>query len=114
MPLYRTCDLRRYSDAGPVPRPLSVGAGVAVMLLCLQNGQRLVAPEDDRAETVFTVLGGTGTIREGDELHDVVVGDVVHVQAGTHKALIAGVGTFAVLGVRRMRGRAGGADDAAA
>lgn len=113
MPLYRTCDLRRYSDAGPVPRPLSVGNGVAVMLLCLQNEQQLVAPDDDRAETVFTVLGGSGTIREGDETHEVSVGDVVHVQAGTAKALIAGVGTFTVLGLRRMRGRGEGADSAA-
>lgn len=84
------------------------------MLLCLQNEQRLVAPDDDRAETVFTVLGGTGTIKEGDEMHDVTVGDVVHVLAGTPKALIAGAGTFTVLGIRRMRGRSAGADDAAA
>ena len=58
----------------------------------------------DVAETVFTVLGGTGTITEGRELHAVSEGDVVHVQAGTPKSLIAGVGTFTVLGVRRMRG----------
>jgi len=113
MPLYRTSDLQRYSDAGPVPRPLSVGNGVAVMLLCLQDEQQLVAPDDDRAETVFTVLGGTGTIREGDESHTVTVGDVVHVQAGTAKSLIAAEGTFTVLGVRRMRGRTEGATGAA-
>lgn len=113
MPLYRTCDLRRYSDAGPVPRPLSVGNGVAVMLLCLQNEQRLVAPDDDRAETVFTVLGGTGIIREGEDVHEVSVGDVVHVQAGTAKSLVAGPATFTVLGVRRMRGRAEEATGAA-
>ena len=113
MALFRTCDLRRYSDAGPVPRPLSVGNGVAVMLLCLQNEQRLIAPDDDRAETVFTVLGGSGLIREGEDLHQVAVGHVVHVKAGTAKSLIAGAGTFTVLGIRRMRGRAEGADDAA-
>lgn len=113
MALYRTGDLRRYSDAGPVPRPLSVGNGVAVMLLCLQNEQRLVAPDDDRAETVFTVLEGTGVIREGDVRHQVTEGDVVHVQAGTPKALIAAAGTFTVLGIRRMRGRTAEADSAA-
>lgn len=105
MPLYRTGELRRYSDRGPVPRPLSVGKGVAVMLVCLQDAQQLVAPDDDRAETVFTVLDGTGSIREGDEVHEVAAGDVVHVQAGVPKALIAGEGTFTVLGLRRMRGR---------
>lgn len=106
MPLFRTADLRRYSDAGPVPRPLSVGKGVAVMLLCLKDSQQLVAPDDDRAETVFTVLEGVGTVREGEELHAVQAGDVVHVKAGVPKALIAGDGTFTVLGLRRMRSRA--------
>jgi len=113
MALYRTGDLRRYSDAGPVPRPLSVGNGVAVMLLCLQNEQRLIAPDDDGAETVFTVLGGSGAIREGDDVHEVAVGDVVHVRAGTTKALMAHEGTFTVLGIRRMRGRSEEAADAA-
>lgn len=113
MPLFRTNDLRRYSEAGPVPRPLSVGKGVAVMLLCLQDSQQLVAPDDDRAETVFTVLDGKGTVREGDELHEVGPGDVVHVKAGVPKALIAGDGTFTVLGLRRMRSHSEESDSAA-
>lgn len=102
MPLIRALELQRFSDRGPVPRPVSMGDGVAVMLLCLQNGQQLVAPDNDAAETVFTVISGSGQVREGDEVHQVSVGDVVHVMARVPKSLEAGEGTFTVLGVRRM------------
>jgi hypothetical protein len=37
----------RYSERGPVPRPLHMGEGMVVMLLCLQKGQELIAPEND-------------------------------------------------------------------
>jgi len=104
MPLMRTSEGRLFSQAGPVPRPLSVGDGLAAMLLCLQDGQRLQAPESDDAETVFTVLDGTGFVTDGDERFAVAQGDVVHVLPGRSKALEAGDGRFTVLGVRRMGG----------
>ena len=98
-------ELRRFSEHGPVPRPVSMGSGMAVMLLCLRSGQSLVAPQGDEAETVFTVLDGEGQVREGEALHTVAAGDVVHVLPGEDKALIAGAGTFTVLGVRRLERR---------
>jgi quercetin dioxygenase-like cupin family protein len=104
VPLTRTTEHARFSDAGPVPRPLSMGERMVAMLLCLQHGQQLVAPEGDGAETIFTVLEGTGHVREGDERHAVRAGDVVHVLPGTRKALEAGDGTLLVLGVRAMGG----------
>lgn len=104
MPLSRPLRKRRFSEAGPVPRPLSVGDGLAAMLLCLQDGQRLQAPEGDVAETVFTVLDGAGFVQDGDERFEVSVGDVVHVLPGRSKALEAATGTFTVLGVRRLAG----------
>lgn len=104
MPLSRPLEGRRFSEAGPVPRPLSVGDGLAAMLLCLQHGQRLQAPEGDDAETVFTVLDGAGFVVDGDERFDVVTGDVVHVLPGRSKVLEAAAGTFTVLGVRRLTG----------
>lgn len=102
MPLIRSRELQRFSDRGPVPRPVSMGDGVAVMLLCLQSGQRIVAPENDAAETVFTVVEGSGVVHEGPEAHDVGVGDTVHVMPGVPKSLEAGAGTFTVIGVRRL------------
>lgn len=104
MPLSRTAEGRRFSDAGPVPRPLSVGDGLAAMLLCLRDGQQLRAPEGDDAETVFTVLEGAGFVQDGDECFAVAAGDVVHVLPGRRKALEAAGGTFTVLGVRRLAG----------
>ncbi len=82
-----------------------MGDGIAVMLLCLQNGQKIIAPEGDVTETVFTVLEGSGFIREDAERHAVSVGDVVHILPGSKKALIAGDGTFTVLGTRRLKGK---------
>lgn len=105
MPLMNALSQQRFSARGPVPRPLNVGTGLAVMLLCLQNDQSLVAPSDDAAETVFTVIAGRGVIREGDEEHQVNSGDVVHVPSGTPKALLAQGEQFVVLGVRRMADR---------
>lgn len=105
MPLTRTTEARRFSQAGPVPRPLSVGEGLAAMLLCLQDGQRIEAPESDGGETVFTVLDGSGIVSDGDERFAVAAGDVVHVLPGRSKALEAGRGRFTVLGVRRLAGR---------
>jgi len=107
MPLTRTQEQARFSDAGPVPRPLSLGERMVAMLLCLQDGQRLVAPESDGAETIFTVLQGEGHVREGAERHAVRVGDVVHVLPGTAKALEAGTGKLVVLGVRALGGKHG-------
>lgn len=105
MPLLKPLDQRRFSEHGPVPRPLSMGDGLAVMLLCLQSGQSLVAPQGDGAETVFTVLDGEGSVKEGSETHSVRTGDVVHVMPGEDKSLIAGEGRFTVLGVRRLAER---------
>lgn len=110
MPLIRPLEQTRYSGRGPVPRPLKLGEGLVTMLLCLQNGQEIVAPETDRTETVFTVLDGQGFIREDDERHPVTAGDVVHILSGSGKALIAGAGTFAVLGIRRLKGATGDED----
>ncbi|MEJ2291268.1 MAG: hypothetical protein P8Y13_08530 [Deinococcales bacterium] len=107
MPLSHALEARRFSNAGPVPQPLSVGEGLAAMLLCLQRGQRLQAPESDEAETVFTVLAGVGAVIDGEERFEVRAGDVVHVLPGRVKALEAGDGTFTVLGVRRLGGRRG-------
>lgn len=105
MPLTRALEGRRFSRAGPVPRPLSVGEGLAAMLLCLQDGQRLQAPESDDAETVFTVLDGSGYVTDGGERFAVAAGDVVHVLPGRCKALEAGEGRLTVVGVRRLAGR---------
>ncbi|HLR45763.1 MAG TPA: hypothetical protein VK092_01290 [Deinococcales bacterium] len=106
MPLLKPLDHARYSERGPVPRPLNVGPGLAIMLLCLQKGQELVAPEDDRTETVFTVLEGDGFVTDGDERHAVTAGDVVHILPDSAKVLTAGEGTFTVLGTRRLKGKA--------
>ncbi len=105
MPLIQPLEQLRFSEHGPVPRPVSMGTGLAVMLLCLQAGQSLVAPQGDDAETVFTVLEGEGSVREGGVTHAVTAGDVVHVLPGDDKSLIAGEGRFAVLGVRRLAER---------
>lgn len=102
MALYKTSEVARFSERGPVPRPLKVGEHMAVMLLCLQSHQEIVAPENDAAETIFTVLAGSGTIREGEQVHDVGPGDVVYMPPGTRKALRAGEGTFTVVGVRQL------------
>lgn len=104
MPLSRALESRHFSEAGPVPHPLSVGEGLAAMLLCLQHGQRLEAPAGDDAETVFTVLDGEGTVIDNQERFSVRRGDVVHVLRGHTKVLEAGAGPFAVLGVRRLGG----------
>ena len=105
MALLKPLDQRRFSEHGPVPRPLSMGDGLAVMLLCLQSGQSLVAPQGDDAETVFTILDGEGSVKEGPATHPVRTGDVVHVMPGDDKSLIAGDGRFTVLGVRRLAER---------
>lgn len=102
MALYKTGELARFSERGPVPRPLVVGDHMAVMLLCLQKHQEIKAPESDAAETVFMVVSGTGTVRENDEVHQVGPGDVVHLPPGTRKALQAGEDTFTVIGVRQL------------
>lgn len=104
MPLIKPMEHARYSERGPVPRPLHMGEGMVVMLLCLQNGQEIIAPENDLTETIFTVLEGSGFIQEGDQRHTVGPGDVVHIMPGSTKALIAGEGAFAVLGTRRLAG----------
>jgi len=104
VPLLKPLELTRFSERGPVPRPLHMGEGMVLMLLCLQKGQELVAPEGDTTETVFTVLDGEGFVREGDQTHAVRAGDVVHVMPGSPKALVAGEGTFTVLGTRRLNG----------
>lgn len=105
MPLIHALGRARFLDDGPFPQPLHVGERQALMLLCLQNGQRLQAPPDDTAETIFVVLDGEGTVEEGDEHHAVVSGDVTHVPPGATKALVAGAGTFTVLGVRSLARR---------
>ena len=55
MPLLKPLTQVRYSERGPVPRPLNMGEGMVVMLLCLQDHQELIAPENDLTETIFTV-----------------------------------------------------------
>ncbi|MCC6309319.1 MAG: cupin domain-containing protein [Trueperaceae bacterium] len=102
MALFKTEGLARFSERGPVPRPLIVGDNMAVMLLCLQKHQEIKAPENDAAETVFTVVSGSGTVRENDETHRVGPGDVVYLPPGTRKALQAGEGAFTVIGVRQL------------
>jgi len=106
VPLVKALEQRRFSEHGPVPRPVSMGRGLAVMLLCLQAGQTIVAPPGDEAETVFTVLDGEGLVREGATSHAVGPGDVVHVMPGEDKALVAVAGRFTVVGVRRLERRA--------
>ncbi len=95
----------RFSDAGPLPQVVHVGQGLVSMLICLAAGQEVRSPAEDVAETVFTVLSGCGRVVEGGETHTVVVGDVVHVPAGSAKALLADE-ALAVLGVRRLGGAA--------
>lgn len=107
MPLIRTGERVRFLDGGPYPQALQVGDRQAVMLLCLKDGQEIVAPDGDAAETTFVVIGGGGFVVEGEERHAVEAGDVVHVPQGSAKALRAGAGTFTVLGVRALRGEAG-------
>lgn len=106
MALIHTCTRKSFSDAGPSLQVLSVGQHFAVTLLCLQKGQELAASEGDVAETIFSVISGKGTVLEGEARHEVEVGDVVHILLGQPKVLIAGDGTFAVLGVRHLRRRA--------
>lgn len=105
MPLLAPMENARYSERGPVPKVLSMGDGLVVMLLCLQKGQELIAPENDATETVFTVLEGDGWIVEGGERHHAPAGSVVHILPGSTKALLAGEGTFTVLGTRRLKGK---------
>lgn len=105
MAVIRTSEKKRFSESGPVPKPVKVGDGLATMLLCLQKGQKIEAPDGDDAETVFTVLEGDGFITDGDERASVASGDVVHILPGMKKILEAGAGTFMVLGVRRLGGR---------
>jgi quercetin dioxygenase-like cupin family protein len=107
VPLIRTSERARFLETGPYPQPVQVGERQALMLLCLQAGQELVAPAGDGAETTFVVLGGDGWVVEGDLRHAVREGDVVHVAPGAAKALRAGEGTFTVLGVRSMAGAGG-------
>ncbi len=105
MPLLEPLEMTRYSEHGPVPRPLSMGDGLAIMLLCLQDGQELVAPAGDMTETVFTVLAGSGFVQEDEERFVVTAGSVVHILPGSRKALLAAEGTFTVLGIRRLKGK---------
>lgn len=105
MPLLHPEEHIKFSERGPVPRPLHMGPGLVVMLLCLQNGQELIAPKDDHTETIFTVFRGDGFIQEDDARHPVAEGDVVHILPGSAKALIAGDGEFVVLGTRRLKGK---------
>lgn len=100
-------DRRAFLEAGPYPQALHVGDTQAVMLLCLQAGQELRAPEGDANATTFVVLEGEGRIEEGEVRHAVHTGDVVHVATGQTKALVAGAGTFTVLGVRSLTGSPG-------
>lgn len=95
---------RAFLKEGPYPQALHVGDAQAVMLLCLQERQELRAPESDANATTFVVLDGDGSVIEGEERHTVETGDVVHVASGKSKALIAGAGTFTVLGVRSLTG----------
>lgn len=105
MPLLKPLEAQRFSEHGPLPQALSVGENLAVMLLCLQSGQELTAPEGDTSETLFHVLEGEGTVRDGDEHHPVQANGTVHVMPGSSKALVAGEGTLTVMGVRHLRGR---------
>lgn len=105
MPLIHALARRAFSERGPRPQALHVGENQAVMLLCLQDGQELRAPEGDTGETTFAVLEGEGSVIEGEDHHAVTVGDVVHVAPGITKALVAGAGTMTVLGVRHLAGR---------
>lgn len=105
MPLMHALEHQRFSEVGPLPQVLNMGDTFAVMLLCLQTGQELRAPESDDAETLFCVLSGAGTILEGDSEHSTKVGNVVHIPPGVSKALIAPEGNFIVLGVRALKGR---------
>lgn len=102
MPLLKPLEAQRFSDAGPLPQALSVGENLAVMLLCLQAGQELVAPEGDAAETLFHVIDGSGWVLDGDQRHPVQACDTVHVMPGHGKALVAGEGALTVMGVRHM------------
>lgn len=102
MPLVRALQKLRFSEKGPLPQVLHLSDAFAVMLLCLQSGQALRAPESDAAETIFCVLAGDGFIEEGGERHPVSVGDVVIIPTATTKALIASEGTMSVLGVRHL------------
>lgn len=103
MPLLKPLEAQRFSEHGPLPQALSVGTNLAVMLLCLQSGHELVAPEGDASETVFHVLDGEGFVRDGDALHSVRANDAVHVLPGSRKALVAGEGALTVMGVRHLQ-----------
>ncbi len=52
-----------------------------------------------------SVLEGNGWIAEGGERHAARAGSVVHILPGSTKALLAGEGTFTVLGTRRLKGK---------
>lgn len=105
MPLIKALERRKFLPNSPAPQVLNMGTNLASMLLCLQNGQTLEAPSSDTSETLFCVLAGSGFVREGAEEHAVETGDVVHVEPGASKALIAGDGELSVLGVRYLTGR---------
>lgn len=107
MSLLKPLERQRFSPRGPVPQALSVGENLAVMLLCLEAGQELVAPEGDAAETLFHVLEGEGFVRDGDARHAVRAFDTVHIAPGTPKSLVAGGVPLTVMGVRHMSGGGG-------
>lgn len=96
---------RKFLDAGPRSQLLSLRQGLAVMLLSLKDHQKLRAPDEDTAKTVFTVLSGTGFVQEGDTRHVVQLGKVVHVLPGERKALIAAGAELSILGVRCLTGK---------
>lgn len=101
MPLLKALERTEFSDAGPLPHVVHVGPGLASLVLCLRAGQTLDAPATDATETVFAILEGRGRVLEGDEAHEVAVGDVVHVLPGARKGLRA-LEDLKVLGVRRL------------
>lgn len=49
MPLIRSRERARFLDEGPFPQAIQIGERQALMLLCLQDAQELVAPSGDRA-----------------------------------------------------------------
>jgi quercetin dioxygenase-like cupin family protein len=81
-------DERRFDDGQFVAETIHQSEQQKVVLGYFEPGQFIPvhAPDSDVA---ITIVSGTGVVRDGDDEHRVVPGDVVAVPAGTDRGIMA-------------------------